>query len=115
MWQDEQTTKVGESDERDAAFPGAGSGTAGAGPVPALRLDPGDGGLGLLERMTAALRRYLDDRGLGDFLIIGGGALDLADVDEHLAALDDGATWDALPLLSAGEQPAAVARDGEAV
>jgi hypothetical protein len=62
----------------------------------------------MLERATAALRAALRARGLDHYTIFHTDDLDLDDIDAFLPRLDPAATWHALPLLPAGDQPQAL-------
>ena len=73
----------------------------------------GSGDLGTLppwfvytERIVAALRAYLDERGLGHYAIYNTPDPGLYDLDEHLPALGEpGATWETLPAWTPGGEP----------
>jgi hypothetical protein len=55
-----------------------------------LSLPPG---LVLIEQVAAALRRFLGEEGLDDYVVFDGEHSDLHDLDRHLAVLDPGARW----------------------
>lgn len=62
-------------------------------------------------RSVAAMRAYLEDRGLSDYHIFHCAYHDLQDIDHHLGALEPSAGWDSHGLLPDGEPLTLLTRD----